>query len=496
MLLARVANTALWASYAPWAWRLRTISDLRRTQEEILRRTLRTNADTDLGLQYGFARLTTPARYREAVPLTTYDDYAPRITQIMHGRRGVLTRDRVTLLEPSSGSTAATKLIPWTRGLRAEFNRGLRPWLHDLYQAFPALRRGRSYWSVTPAVTRPELESQVPIGFDEDAAYLGPLAQRLVNAVFAVPGDVARSPDMETFRRRTLSALLAADDLTLISVWNPTFLTGLLAWGKEHAADLALPRRTQDALSAGDWAALWPRLTVISCWADAHAATPASEFAAAFPHAHLQPKGLLATEGIVSLPLQDAPDPVFAARSHYVEFLDGTDALGAHEVEPGHTYEVALTTAGGLYRYRLGDRVEVTGRHGVLPTLRFVGRADKVSDLVGEKLSEAFVLNALTRAGASGFTLLAPETDRYVLYTDHPVPGLAERLEVALRAGFHYAHARDLGQLRPVEVAPVGPDAAQRHLDACVARGLRLGDIKPAGLALTGGWASVFETRP
>ena len=88
----------------------------------------------------------------------------------------------------------------------------------------------------------------------------------------------------------------------------------------------------------------------------------------------IQPKGLLATEGIISLPLWECPAPALAARSHFFEFAE-LDAQSdparrgafprrprlAHEVELGGRYRVALTTAGGLYRYLLGDEVQVVG---------------------------------------------------------------------------------------------------------------------------------------
>ena len=42
---------------------------------------------------------------------------------------------------------------------------------------------------------------------------------------------------------------------------------------------------------------------------------------------------------------------------------------------------------GGLYRYPLHDVVEVTGKVRDCPLIRFVGRDNQTSDLVGEKLS-------------------------------------------------------------------------------------------------------------
>ncbi|MDW7670456.1 MAG: GH3 auxin-responsive promoter family protein [Bacillota bacterium] len=113
------------------------------------------------------------ADYQDLVPLTTYENYADDISKISKGEPGVLTRESVILLEPTSGSTAATKLIPYTSSLKEEFQKGLKPWLYNLYTRKPGIRWGKSYWSVTPAVTERQVSpGGIPIGFEEDSAYL------------------------------------------------------------------------------------------------------------------------------------------------------------------------------------------------------------------------------------------------------------------------------------------------------------------------------------
>jgi hypothetical protein len=495
-LVTTSANAALAAAYAPEHARLVGLRDLRAVQEDLLRETLRRNADCEFGRAHGFATIRSVRAYRDAVPASTWDDYADATDRIARGAAGVLTTEPVRLLEPSSGSTAASKLVPYTRSLKAEYQRGLKPWLHDLFRAYPRLMRGRSYWSITPpgealADLRgryPAASGGVPIGFDEDADYLGPMAKRLVGLVFAVPADVARTSDTDRFLDDTCVHLLAAGDLALVSVWNPTLFLILLDRMREHADDL-LPRlatrrgAVAGALRDGDWEALWPGLAVISCWADAAAAAPAAALASRFPGVVIQPKGLLATEGFVSLPLTAAGGAVLSARSHFFEFFEAdadapaaptADAmLMAHELEVGHRYGVVLTTGGGLYRYRLGDLVEVTGRLGVLPVLRFLGRLDRVSDLVGEKLSEAFVIRVLAACDVAEATLAAA-VDHYELRVGASDPSVAARVDEALRANFHYDHARRLGQLGPVLLA-----SASSRLAAT--RG-RLGDVKPTAL--------------
>jgi hypothetical protein len=529
---------------------------LRAVQLEILADTLRRNADTGFGRRYAFAGIRSVGDYRDAVPLSSWDDYAPAVSRILAGEARVLTGERVRLFEPSSGSTAATKLVPYTARLRGEFQQGISAWLADLYATYPRLRSGRSYWSITPAGTpRDPGAGRVPIGFDEDADYLGGIGRRLVSAVLAVPSRVARTDDMDAFLDDTCRYLLAARDLTLISIWHPSLLMILLDRMRERAEDLlaSLPARRRAELEGplrdGDWSALWPDLTVLSCWADAAAAVPARQLAERFPRVVLQPKGLIATEGFVSLPVTAAGGAVFSARSHLVEFLavdpsrPGAmpgEALLADELEAGRHYAVVLTTGGGLYRYQLGDLVEVTGHHGALPVLRFVGRLDRVSDLVGEKLNEAFVGAVLATLGVPQARLEAA-ANGYVVWLDSPggesSPGgnpaveagpgtdtaagagpgtdtavgagpgtdtaagagpgtdtadpasrgsdprlveLARRVDDALRDNPHYDYARRLGQLRPVVAVRRDRESLTTLLDR--AGSGRLGDIKPTAL--------------
>ena len=57
-----------------------------------------------------------------------------------------------------------------------------------------------------------------------------------------------------------------------------------------------------------------------------------------------------------------------------------------------------VTTGGGLYRYHLGDRIQVTGHIHGCPLVRFVGRHSSVSDWFGEKLNDAHVSRVLNCA--------------------------------------------------------------------------------------------------
>src|SRR5439155_20481109 len=201
---------------------------------------------------------------------------------------------------------------------------------------------------------------------EDDGAYLPRALQRIQARLFAVPGAVARMPDVESCRYVTLRLLLDRPRLSLVSVWNPSYLT-LLMDALDREAERLLDdlsagacRPPEPERPGGDGAtrvqairavlrhldlparagraralraalrsdgrleprALWPHLALLSLWTDAQARRALLEVEARFPGVELQGKGLLATEGVVTLPQLEAPAPVLAVRSHHFEFLN------------------------------------------------------------------------------------------------------------------------------------------------------------------------------
>lgn len=507
----------------------RALEEPRETQEQLLASILARNASTSYGRDNSFDRIRSIAEYRERVPLTRYEDYVGHIERIQHGERYVLTHEPVTRLVPSSGSSGARKLIPYTRSLHAEFQRGILPWVGALFREQPQLRRGPAYWSVSPSIPESDAQGAVPIGFEDDAYYLSAAMRGLVRQVQAVPPGVRQISDMETFRIVTLLFLLRARQLRLISVWHPSFLTLLCRAMTEHFERLlrliadgfstpALPPEENAILATKNRAlaaelerldpsrpgTIWPQLRQISCWADGQAGGAARDLATWFPGVDIAPKGLIATEAFVSLPFRNA-HPV-AICSHVFEFIDNSgNVFGVDELTPGAQYSVVVTTGGGLYRYQLHDLVRVDGFVQRTPSIVFVGKEDHVSDLVGEKLSEGFVASALaTLFEATGtqprFCLVAPERTadayRYTLFVSPDAPSsisLSGLLDRELRCNPHYDLARRLGQLEPLVVCVVRDAAHEIVLEHSARAGKTLGSLKPSCLSSENDWRSRLE---
>jgi len=539
------AANLLWgcASLRRWRSFRSAVCNPAAVQRALLAGYLRENAGTAVGRARKFSDILAASdvvtAFQQAVPVTTYDDIEPLVSRVAAGEPRVLTAGAVERLTPSSGSTSAAKLLPHTRQLQAEFSAAVDAWIADLYMRSPSLIGGRAYWSITPSISFEQAAAArlgdaadgriVPIGFEDDSAYLGGLRRRLVRAIMAVPDGIRLISDPESFRYATALSLARARDLRLISVWHPSFLSQLLETLSrdfdriiddiEHgtvSVRSSVPAVLEgvlqpDPLRAGELRRLrtvdarevWPELALVSCWGDGPARPYAQRLAGSLPGVAIQPKGLIATEAIVSIPFAGR-HPV-AVTSHFFEFIDpdGRPRL-AHELVMDVEYTVVVTTAGGLYRYRLGDRVKVDEWLKATPSIEFLGRGDRVSDRFGEKLSDGFVTAVLAGLFEGGpaprFAMLAPESTAsgvsYTLLVDAEgdLPGdLETSLEHQLRANPHYAWCVDLGQLRPSRVVRVGPGADRAYMDACVARGHRLGDVKPVALHNEDGWEQVLR---
>jgi hypothetical protein len=432
--------------------------------EEWLEPVLARNAKTAYLRAHGSPR--TLGEFRTRVPVVDYDELAPWLGRIRDGEADVLFAGCPVAFERTSGSTGAAKLIPYSREGLDDVRAAVLPWLADLVERFGIT--GRAYLSISPATRAAESVGGVPVGLP-DGAFLGHEAAAVLAEVTAVPFEVAAITDVARWRRETLRHLAAARDLELISVWSPTFLLRLLD-------DLGDPR------------ALWPRLKVVSCWASGASKRFAEELAARVPQARLQPKGLLSTECVVTVPDRD-DRPVLAHRGFFELEREGRLHL-AHELTPGATYEVIATTASGLYRYRTGDLVRVESAAG--PVLEFIGRAGLVSDLAGEKLSEPFVATCLE--DVPGFRLLVPDESGYVLAVEDGTRVDVGAIEMRLRENPQYAYARRIGQLRMLRLMPVRR-LFDRYAQAHVERGVRLGDVKPAALRSENDWVARLEDR-
>ncbi len=470
------------------------LADAPTQQANLLNDLVRTNAGTRFGREHAFTRIHSIGDFRARVPVRSADEFSPWLEAVAGGELHALTREPPAAFEATSGTSSGVKVIPYPEAALRAFRAGVLPWLHALLTRCPRITDGVAYVAASPVARAPRtLPGGGALGLPSDAAYLGAdLLPALTRVITAPPSTT----DIDTWRIRTLAHFARRRDLTLISIWSPTFLLELLealpanagrVLAELHATgDAGAVRRLERALNGKNVREhLWPELQAVSMWRDGASAPYAQRVGALLPGVHLDAKGVLATESVITV--GTARGAVPALTSAFLEFVvDGVPHL-AHELQVGTRYRAVLTTPGGLWRYDIGDEFECVDREQGVPRLRFVGRAGVVSDLVGEKLTDSFVAGALAQLPAAA--TLVPSTrpaPHYELWIDCGEPAsasFASGVERSLRANPQYAYARELGQLRALEIV-CAPGFARHRAHRAFERGGRLGDSKSCALLL------------
>jgi len=271
-----------------------------------------------------------------------------------------------------------------------------------------------------------------------------------------------------------------------------------------------------------DYSVIWEKLSLVSCWADSDSYEIFIKLKEKLNpnkkniNLKFQGKGLMSTECIVSFPLENVENgSVVAYNSFFYEFiqvsgdkLENRSPKLLDELEMKERYCVVVTTNAGLYRYNTNDIVEVTGFYHKIPIVKFVGRINNFSDIVGEKLKNSFVekqvLTTLEENNIKGeFLLFAPvknETGEifYTLFLEIKKDGrkfnwkqIENEINSSLCKAFHYEYAYKLGQLRKVRVFLIEKDGLNTYT-AEKSKKQKIGDIKYRLLDKNFGWENKF----
>jgi hypothetical protein len=220
------------------------------------------------------------------------------------------------------------------------------------------------------------------------------------------------------------------------------------------------------------------------------------DFSEYFGQTPVRDIGLLASEGRMSIPLEDGtPCGVLDVASNFYEFLPAAEygaesptVLLPHELEVGGDYFILLTTSAGFYRYDIGDRVRVHAFFGEAPVIEFLDKGAHISSLAGEKLTESQVVLAYERAClmhdlTPGSIVLAAQWADPPYYRLHVEPSPADPaggwavLENAMDeqlgcVNIEYTNRRQTARLGPVRIN-VLPSGYLQALDAQLAGAYR-----------------------
>jgi GH3 auxin-responsive promoter len=411
--------------------------DPERTQRDLLRRILAYHADTGFGQDHGFARIKTVADYRRQVPVAPYERAEPYIRRVMQGEtRALLADPQVLMFALTSGTTAARKHIPITQQYLDDYRRGWNLWgLKAIRAHRPVFLR--SILQLCGDADEYRTATGVPCG--NLTGFTAQVQRKLIRWLYCVPPATGKVKDAHTRTYlavrfalpKRVGMLMSANPSTLVNLarfmdrekealirdvadgtLNPKLdlpveirqaISRKLKPNKERAAELEGFVRQAGSLLPKD---VWPTdKLLIGCWTGGSVGPYLRQLKSYYGETPVRDLGLLASEGRMSIPLEDAtPAGVLDVMAHYFEFIPEGEidspqptVLGAHELQEGKHYYIVPTTKAGLYRYHISDLVRVTGFFHQTPLIEFLGKGHRFANLTGEKLSEHHVTRAVDR---------------------------------------------------------------------------------------------------
>ena len=478
---------------------LSSLKDPYIAQKKILFSLLHSNRNTIYGRKYCFNSIKDVKDFQSKVPIVSYEDIRHYIDKIANGHPNILSSKSTLFFEETSGSGLHSKLIPYNRSLIREFNFALSSWVWSIYSQYPSIFKGRSYWSLSPPLkSQWKTKANIQVGIKNDFEYLS-MFGRYISKKIIINVDSDLYDSNEVFYIETLKKIYSEKHIGLISIWSPSFLLQLDNILRKNW-DQIIPHDSQIDVKS-TWSDIFPSIKLVSCWTHANSMQFMDELKLILGDIQIEPKGLLSTEGVVSIPLIKDMDPVLAVTSHFFEFQcqKSQEISLSHELKKDHTYEVILSSGNGILRYRTGDVIKVTGYIGSTPTMVFIGRKSRISDIVGEKLSEIHcieLINKITSHYKNNGLFISPikNVDNkyyYALYILRDNLNNDEMISIKklavslLNKNPYYKQAVSMGQLDDFRVVNLDNRTFNNIIDNYFIKSqVRLGDRKPPALFL------------
>lgn len=193
---------------------------------------------------------------------------------------------------------------------------------------------------------------------------------------------------------------------------------------------------------------------------------------------------------------------VMTAEFGYFEFVpqDKGDVLKVcdiKELQVSKKYELIHTGYAGLYRYRMGDVLEVTGFYNTAPIFKFCYRKAQCINIAGEKMDLEKVARAVKEFSDTchmefGHFCVYPDTDaipaRYIVLLEAPQaekPDLSEEEATSMmdallgKHNMDYKDCRNLKEIGDLAVHFLKNGTSERYKEHLQQQGIEVGQYKP-----------------
>lgn len=405
-------------------------------QEQFLFSLLQAYQNTELGRKYQLGEIKTIDAFRDRIPVLPYSSYEPYLERIAKGEKNVLTPNRVVFLNFSSGSTGTKKLIPVTRQFQNSLRTANLTSIGFLNEALQS--RGLQFGKLL-ATNSVQLLGRTSGGIEYGPASVGVLrmGKFLYEQLFAHPYETLKPAD--TLPRHYICLLFALQEPSMrgIGANFPMLILRTCNYLEQYAEELI---QDLEQGTIASWLKLEPEIRVLleerlspnpsrakqlreilksegrltpklawqnlSFFVTARGGTSDFYFER-FPSYFDDTPGFGAVyssaEGTFSINHALNEDgSILAIESGFFEFIpqdqweaEHPKTLLATEVKTGEQYRILTTNYSGLYRYDIGDVVEVVGFYEQAPLLVFRHRRGGLLSSTTEKTTEFHVTQVM-----------------------------------------------------------------------------------------------------
>ena len=387
-------------------------------QQGELVRLIEKSALTRIGRKYDFSSIRTYRQFASTLPLYSYEDLRPQIMRMVNGIKDELWPGRCMNFAQSSGtSDGRSKYIPITR---ESFQWNHYPGASDVVSHYLNLNPGSRIFSGKALILGGSFANNLQL---KPGVRVGDLSASLIDNMNPL-ANLVRIPNKQVALLEDWNEKLPK--LVDASIGeNVTNLSGVPSWF------LTVIREVLKKTGSSCIHEVWPNLEVFF-----HGGI-------AFEPYRQQYEEICDMDKMHFLNTYNASEGFFAVQSDweseamlllldvgvFYEFLpveecdsETPEVYPIWEIEAGRTYELIITAANGLWRYRLGDTVTVEQLNPVKITI--AGRTRSFINAFGEELMVHNADHAITQA--------SKETGAEVLnYTVAPV------YSISGQSGYH-----------------------------------------------------------
>ncbi len=395
-------------------------NDFKKYNDEILKKILSDNKDTEWGRRYGFGEISSPEEYQKRIPIFGYEAYRTYVERLVAGEKNLLSDyDRYCFLQ-TSGSTDRGKIIPITMEALDRYGNVI-----DRYMELQAEQSGgkRLIISIIQAETGRKVDCD-DIRLLSSCYYSYLLEKELLDPDTLVGGkELNFYPGACDYLYAKLWIAFSAEDIiSMESIFLYDFLIFFHYMEENYAKTLSdmekgkipetvdLPADIKERLMAMDYdkgrlarvrkeceggfagiaKRLWTDMKFISGIGSKAFKTEEISIRKYIGDLDVWHFSYASSECLIAVPAgMNTYDYIIYPRSAYYEFrpVDKETVISdPTDLKKGAFYELIISTFSGLYRYAMGDIVEVTGFFGDLPIIRFQYRKNLILNIAGEKM--------------------------------------------------------------------------------------------------------------